>query len=158
MYKTFYNPESIEAQFLGLTIWVPRCCWSNIAESKDNPRRAQYLLENIIIDGCIFGTTCWPLFLSRPTGDLGISGHFFWFCGSSMVSWGLILHCAAASDPVFFCICEAMRTSIEYSALPSPPSSETPEPRLYCVTKDVDKNSPCSVAYIAFVRGWCVFH
>lgn len=43
---------------LVLTIWPPVwrccCCW-NMAESSDIPLRAQYLLENIIIAGCILG-------------------------------------------------------------------------------------------------------
>lgn len=42
-----------------LTICPPvwRCCWwSNMAESSDSPLRAQYLLENIIMAGCILGT------------------------------------------------------------------------------------------------------
>lgn len=42
-----------------LTIWPPVwrcCCWWNMAESKDIPLLDQYLLENIIMAGCILGT------------------------------------------------------------------------------------------------------
>lgn len=43
---------------LRLTIWPPvwRCCWWNMAESRDIPLLDQYLLENIIMAGCILGT------------------------------------------------------------------------------------------------------
>lgn len=108
-----------------LTILFPRCCWSSIAESRDNPRRAQYLLENIIIDGCIFGIASLPLFLSNPTGDFGISGPFFWFWGSDgvdIISWGLDLPCTSEctgtpSDPFFFCTCEAIESWVRCSTL-----------------------------------------
>ena len=33
-------------------------CWLNMAESRESPRRDQYLLENIIMAGCILGTGC----------------------------------------------------------------------------------------------------
>lgn len=51
-----------------LTIWPPVwccCCWSNMAESRESPRRAQYLLENIIMAGCILGTGSGPPFFFR---------------------------------------------------------------------------------------------
>lgn len=40
-----------------LTICPPvwRCCWWNMAESSESPLRDQYLLENIIMAGCIRG-------------------------------------------------------------------------------------------------------
>lgn len=50
---------------LVLTIWPPVwrcCCWWNMAESSDSPLLAQYLLENIIMAGCILGTGSGPGF------------------------------------------------------------------------------------------------
>lgn len=144
------------------TILFPRCCWSNIAESRDNPRRAQYLLENIIIDGCIFGIASLPLFLSRPTGDLGISGPFFWLWGSvgiDIVSWGLVLLCdseywimGAASDPFFFCTCEAIESWKRCSTLRST-FRVLPVPCLYTVAwRKMLIRTPlsCCLAYIGF--------
>lgn len=85
-----------------LTIEVARCCWSYIAESKDSPRRAQYLLENIIIAGCIFGIASWPLFLSSPTGDLGaVCGPFALVCSSEdivTVSWDVFFPCISYGE------------------------------------------------------------
>lgn len=37
-------------------VWRCCCCCWNMAESRDIPLRDQYLLENIIMAGCILGT------------------------------------------------------------------------------------------------------
>ncbi len=85
-----------------------RCCWSYIAESKDTPRRAQYLLENIIIAGCIFGIASWPLFLRSPMGDLGaVWGPFGLVCSSEdifVVSWDVLFPCIFYGEGAVVCL------------------------------------------------------
>ena len=48
-----------------------------MAESRDMPLRAQYLLENIIMAGCILGTATGPFLFSWALGDAieGTLGH-----------------------------------------------------------------------------------
>lgn len=142
-----------------------RCCWSYIAESKDRPRRAQYLLENIIIAGCIFGIVSWPLFLRSPMGDLGaVWGPFGLVCSLEdivVVSWDVLFPCisygegAVVSDDVSLSC--PFRDNWELLAcatvLNTPPPAVS-ELGLYTVKNDVEKGRCLTGQAIAHISFW----
>ena len=81
--------EEEEEEEDALTICPPVCrccCWSNMAESRDIPLRDQYLLENIIMAGCILGTGTGPSFFTwaEAIGNQWV----YEYHGSSLLSAG----------------------------------------------------------------------